>query len=305
MTVRCLYVNQIYTNMKKKYFITMLAAVLLAVTGATAQKKASFKPADLKGIWQLCHYVSEIPDVPGALKPSNTFKVLSDDGRIVNFTLIPGKDAIITGYGTYIQLTDNSYRESIEKNIHLPMLDNKDNVLEFEMGEGGLMHLKYFISKDLNGNELNCWYHETWKRVTMPPVFPEDIHPQNFPLLPSSEKPLPAFLSGTYTHPLPHVLPASGIQEISFCFLLSSYFHPELLPEGVPDPEIFPGTGYKLFQSHESFHLQESVQKPDLPVVGDAVVNLIHIVVDGLVHGLDAVFHKDLPVKKLGAVYAG
>lgn len=129
----------------------------------------------MKGIWQLCHYVSEIPDVPGALKPSNTFKVLSDDGRIVNFTLIPGKDAIITGYGTYIQLTDNSYRESIEKNIHLPMLDNKDNVLEFEMGEGGLMHLKYFISKDLNGNELNCWYHETWKRVTMPPVFPEDI----------------------------------------------------------------------------------------------------------------------------------
>ena len=127
----------------------MLAAVLLAVTGAAAQKKASFKTADLKGIWQLCHYVSEIPDVPGALKPSNTFKVLSDDGRIVNFTLIPGKDAIITGYGTYIQLTDNSYRESIEKNIHLPMLDNKDNVLEFEMGEGGLMHLKYFISKDL------------------------------------------------------------------------------------------------------------------------------------------------------------
>ena len=50
--------------MKKKYFITMLAAVLLAVTGAAAQKKASFKPADLKGIWQLCHYVSEIPDVP-------------------------------------------------------------------------------------------------------------------------------------------------------------------------------------------------------------------------------------------------
>ena len=63
--------------MKKKYFITMLAAVLLAVTGAAAQKKASFKPADLKGIWQLCHYVSEIPDVPGALKPSNTFKVLA------------------------------------------------------------------------------------------------------------------------------------------------------------------------------------------------------------------------------------
>lgn len=175
MTVRGLYVNQIYTSMKKKYFITMLTVLLLAVTGATAQKKTNFKPADLKGIWQLCHYVSENPGVPGVLKPSNTFKVLSDDGRIVNFTLIPGKDAIITGYGTYEQLTDNSYRESIERNIHLPMLDNKDNVLEFEMEVGGVMHLKYFISKDLHGNELNCWYHETWKRVKMPAAFPEDI----------------------------------------------------------------------------------------------------------------------------------
>ncbi len=119
--------------MKKLYFFTMLSIMLLAVTGATAQKKTKFKAADLKGIWQLCHYVSESPDIPGALKPSNTFKVLSDDGQIVNFTIIPGADAIITGYGTYKQLTDDSYKESIEKNIHLPMLDNQDNILEFEI----------------------------------------------------------------------------------------------------------------------------------------------------------------------------
>ena len=55
--------------MKKLYFFTMLSIMLLAVTGATAQKKTKFKAADLKGIWQLCHYVSESPDVPGALKP--------------------------------------------------------------------------------------------------------------------------------------------------------------------------------------------------------------------------------------------
>lgn len=153
----------------------MLAAMLLAVAGVKAQENANFKPAKLVGIWQLCHYVSEIPDVPGALKPSNTFKVLSDDGRIVNFTIIPGADAIITGYGTYLQLTDNSYKESIMKNIHLPMLDHKDNVLEFEMGEGGVMYLKYFIAKDLNGNELDTWFHETWKRINMPAKFPEDL----------------------------------------------------------------------------------------------------------------------------------
>ena len=124
--------------MKKLYFFTMLAAMLFAVTNVMAQK-ANFKPANLKGIWQLCHYVSESPDAPGVLKPSNTFKVLSDDGRIVNFTIRPG--------------------------CLLYTSDVDDKVL----------HLKYFIEKDLNGNELNCWYKETWKRIEMPDKFPEDI----------------------------------------------------------------------------------------------------------------------------------
>lgn len=161
--------------MKTTCFITILATFLLAATGGMAQQRKNFKPADLEGIWQLCHYISEEPGIPGVLNPSNTFKVLSKDGHITNFTLIPGSDAIITGYGTYDQLSDTTYRESIEKNIHLPMLDNRDNLLQFEMGEEGIMYLKYYIEKDLNGNELNTWYHETWKRLIMPPKFPEDI----------------------------------------------------------------------------------------------------------------------------------
>ena len=105
-------VNQYHTNMKKNYFFTMLAVVLLAVTGVRAQDKAAFEPAHLQGIWQLCHYVSENPDIPGVLKPSNTFKVLSDDGRIVNFTIRPGTDAIITGYartGKYRRLLQGEH----------------------------------------------------------------------------------------------------------------------------------------------------------------------------------------------------
>ena len=50
--------------MKKNYFFTMLAVVLLAVTGVRAQDKAAFEPAHLEGIWQLCHYVSENPEMP-------------------------------------------------------------------------------------------------------------------------------------------------------------------------------------------------------------------------------------------------
>ena len=39
--------------MRKLYFFTMLTVMLFAVTGAMAQKKAKFQPANLKGIWQL------------------------------------------------------------------------------------------------------------------------------------------------------------------------------------------------------------------------------------------------------------
>ena len=59
--------------------------------------------------------MSENPEIPGTLKPSNTFKVLSDDGRIVNFTIRPGADAIITGSGTYRQISGTAYKESIER----------------------------------------------------------------------------------------------------------------------------------------------------------------------------------------------
>ena len=46
----------------------------------------------------------------------------------------PVPDAIITGYGTYRQISGTAYKESIERNIHLPMLDNKDNILELQNG---------------------------------------------------------------------------------------------------------------------------------------------------------------------------
>ena len=66
------------------------------------------------------------------------------------------------------------------------MLDHKDNILEFEIGDDGVMYLKYFIAKDLNGNELNTWFHETWKRVGMPAKFPEDLVRWYFFLFPVS-----------------------------------------------------------------------------------------------------------------------
>ena len=45
--------------------------------------------------------------------------------------------------------------------------------------------------------------------------------------------------------------------------------------------------------------------KADLAVLGDAAVDLVHVIVDGLVHGLDAVGHKDLAAELPGLIDAG
>ena len=114
-------------------------------------------------------------DSKGRLRVAAGVGVTADTLERMQALVDAGADAIITGYGSYEQLSDHTYAESIEKNIHLPMLDNQDNVLTFELVDDKVLHLKYFIEKDLNGNELNCWYKETWKRIEMPDKFPEDI----------------------------------------------------------------------------------------------------------------------------------
>lgn len=161
--------------MKTRYILTLLTAMLLLTPDVTAQKKKKFQDTNLKGIWQMCLYNSEAPDTPGDLKPSNTFKILSDDGRITNFTVIPGKGAIINGYGTYTQVSDGVYHENIERSIHLPMLNNAVNKLYFEIRDNKYLRLKFYIEKDENNNVLDAWYHETWVRVEMPDKMPEDL----------------------------------------------------------------------------------------------------------------------------------
>lgn len=162
--------------MKRHYSLFLLTAMLLGGISLVAQETTpSFKPANLKGVWQMCFYVSDSPKIPGELKPGNTFKILGDDGHITNFTVIPGKGAIITGEGTYEQIADDKYAEHIERSIHLPMLDGKTNILTFEIKEDRLLKLRFYIEKDQNGNTVDTWYHETWARIIMPAEYPEDL----------------------------------------------------------------------------------------------------------------------------------
>lgn len=158
--------------MKRRFLFITMALFLLAGFSKTMAQTTN---TNLKGIWQMCFYVSGDPALPGELKPSNSFKILSDDGKFTNMVVVPNKGAIIIGSGTYKQTAVNAFVESVERNLHLPQLVGVDNVLEFEMRDDNVMVLKFFVKKDPNGNEINSWYYETWKKVEMPAVYPTDI----------------------------------------------------------------------------------------------------------------------------------
>lgn len=159
--------------MKMRKFL-FLALSLLVVSGSALAQSAEKVPVSLNGVWQMCFYRSDSPDVAGELKTSNSLKILSDDGRFTNLVMMP-HGAIIIGEGTYEMTSEKSYTEIVERNLHLPQLNGKKNVMEFEMKDDGIMVVKYFLKEDINGNRIDSWCYETWKRVSMPEKYPENI----------------------------------------------------------------------------------------------------------------------------------
>ena len=48
--------------------------------------------------------------------------------------------------------------------------------MHFELKEdGNLMFVKYYLTVDRDGNKIDSWCHEIWKRVVMPSAYPENI----------------------------------------------------------------------------------------------------------------------------------
>ena len=161
--------------MKIRYFFLVAFLMLLAVGNSMAQAVQEKTPVNLQGVWQMCFYRSASPDVPGELKTSNSLKILSDDGHFTNIVMMQ-TGAITIGYGDYYLKYTGVYTEVIEKNIHLPQLNGAKNDLHFELKENGnLMYLKYYLATDIDGNQLNTWCYEIWKRVEMPAEYPHDI----------------------------------------------------------------------------------------------------------------------------------
>ncbi len=152
--------------------------VLIAVPSIAAvngeQKKKSQTP--LAGVWQMCYYISGTEDGSGRLISGNSFKILTEKGDMYNLVSIPTKGSIILGYGTYKVVSDRAYVEHITKTLDNPVLNGSDNVLEYNLSEDGkILTLKFYIEKDDKGNTIDTWFNETWMRVVMPDILPEDL----------------------------------------------------------------------------------------------------------------------------------
>lgn len=160
--------------MKIRDFFLVAFLMLLTVGSSMAQDVQEKTPITLHGVWQMCFYRSNSPDIPGELKTSNSLKILSDDGRFTNLLMMQ-TGAVILGYGTYEINNEGLYTEYVEKNVHLPQLNGEKNEMHFELKENGkLMYVKYFLKNDANGNEIDSWCHEIWQKVEMAPVYPGD-----------------------------------------------------------------------------------------------------------------------------------
>ena len=160
--------------MKIRYFFLVAFLMLLAVGNSMAQAVQEKTPVNLQGVWQMCFYRSNSPDIPGELKTSNSLKILSDDGRFINLLMMQ-TGAVILGYGTYEMNSEGVYTECVEKNVHLPQLNGKKNEMHFDLKENGtLMYVKYFLESDANGNKIDSWCNEIWKKGEMSPVYPGD-----------------------------------------------------------------------------------------------------------------------------------
>ena len=161
--------------MKARYFLTWVAFMAMSLSVVLAQEVKEKSPSQLNGVWQMCFYRSSSPDVPGELKTGNSLKILSDDGRFINLVMM-NQGAIMIGYGSYRVNSEKSYTEIVKKNIHLPQLEGVENEMFYEFSEDrSIMYVKFFVKNDLNGNQIDSWVHEIWKRVEMPSQMPDNL----------------------------------------------------------------------------------------------------------------------------------
>ena len=155
----------------RSLFIAVLCSFMGVVNTYAQDWFNETTPKSLQGVWQMCFYSSSLPALPGELKSRHSLKIVGEGGEFTNGVMMP-TGAIIIGSGTYTLDSDSTFTEHVKKNIHLPELDGKDNVMHFELAENGKLMFVKFKSSEA-GDDV--WSHEIWRKIDMPSTYPTDI----------------------------------------------------------------------------------------------------------------------------------
>lgn len=134
------------------------------------EKPAGVKiEASLEGIWQLCNRATTQNDNKYEVWPGTYMKILSADKSFVNMYLdTTGGSSVITAKGTYRQVSDSTYVESIFRSVTDPEVSGLDNELKFEFITENLLYVTYSMPGRVNRGK------EMWLRIIQPNIKQRD-----------------------------------------------------------------------------------------------------------------------------------
>lgn len=127
-----------------------LAALCLcaSVHFVPAQKAAHTAKNPLEGLWAL-----KGERIDGRVSPRvmnlSSFKLIAADKSFINFTVSPA-DAKITAKGRVEILSDTVFVEHVEQALN-GTLNGKANELRYELENGNILYVKFFIEKNTLG----------------------------------------------------------------------------------------------------------------------------------------------------------
>ena len=146
--------------------LTLSSAIFSSCASKNKLESSSNRESSsLAGIWQICHKVPSQTSVSAQIYKGKTLKILSEDGKFTNVYFDDKRGgAIITGYGTYRQTSDNMYIESIVNSVNTS-INNDEIEFLFKIVDNKSLHTRFFVKKDGRGNPLNRWFEESYVKV--------------------------------------------------------------------------------------------------------------------------------------------
>lgn len=153
------------------YFFT--AFLLCFISTVKAQSKTEIKKNVLEGIWMLkAEKKSNNLEMGYIPSPPATFKIISSDGKFINFST-RGNNAVIGTDGLCHIESDSIYIETIERSV-IPSLVGKNNKLIYKLNNNKLF-LKFYLEKNSINQTVNIWIEEIWEKIEMPKTNPNLI----------------------------------------------------------------------------------------------------------------------------------